>query len=97
MGTLTRRRVVSILDRTPRQEISIRRFRPILPLNYQRELHSLARRTQAVGRSKAEGLLDDEIVKAGEYCSGLLASGLKREVRVDTLSYRSSTPRRSLL
>jgi hypothetical protein len=87
LGTLTRRRVVSVLDRTPRQEISIRRFRPILPLNYQRELHSLARRMQAVGRSKAEGLLDDEIVKAGEYCSGLLASGLKRSDLDPTLRY----------
>ena len=61
-----------------------------MPLNYQLELHSLARRMQAVDRTEAPRLLDDEIVKVGGYRSDLLALGLKRIDLDPTLRYEAT-------
>ncbi len=49
-----------------------------MTLNYQRELHSLARRAQGLGRPEATRVLADQIAKVSDYRSSLLASGLKR-------------------
>ncbi len=90
MGTFTRRRAVSVPNSGSQQDNSIRRFRPILPLNYQRELHSLARSLQAMGGPEAADLLDDEIVKVNEYRSDLLAAGLKRSDLDPTVRYAAT-------
>jgi hypothetical protein len=78
LRTPSRRRAASDLHREASQEPSIRRFRPILTLNYQRELHLLARRVQSLGRPEATRVLADQIAKVSDYRSSLLASGLKR-------------------
>ena len=78
MGTPTRRKVASDRDRELPEETSIRRFRPVLTLNYQRELHSLARHVQGLGKPEAARVLADQIAKVSDYRSSLLASGLKR-------------------
>lgn len=62
----------------PRQDALFRRFRPVLTLNYQRELHSLANHVRDADASEARSQLDRSIRAVREHRSSLLSLGLKR-------------------